>query len=341
MSLGSRGGEVLPLCSARSLRQRHQSASFSASKGRFGHPFINHEARIRTPMIRYKKGRQADSPQRGMKRFVMSRERLDAVAEEHGRNAIGVVGSPRLTNEALYVLRRFTTELVGTENYTTTDCFSLRSFFQHLGGPLATHRDIRYAKTIVLIGGDPSELQPLTGKQIRQACETAARRSCSSIPFRFACANRRKFSAHQAGTKTRSRSRFLIAADSLAAQKAGVERNAIARTPGDCDTHGDVVVMFGRELSQRRKPSSLSCSQKFATRDRRILFHPLPLFNNSIGAHDMGMMDAPTSRVECSNARAVRFARSTVAAVSCRNISKARGRALETRFSRGPGAFRD
>src|SRR5207245_9203903 len=42
-------------------------------------------------------------------------------------------------------------------------------FFYNLGGPLATHRDIRHAKTIVLIGGEPEELQPLTGKQIRQA----------------------------------------------------------------------------------------------------------------------------------------------------------------------------
>jgi predicted molibdopterin-dependent oxidoreductase YjgC len=45
----------------------------------------------------------------------------------------------------------------------------LKSFFDHLGSPLATHRDIRHAKTIVVIGGEPEELQPFTGKQIRQA----------------------------------------------------------------------------------------------------------------------------------------------------------------------------
>src|SRR5262249_58308389 len=50
-----------------------------------------------------------------------------------------------------------------------SDRFSLQPFFDNLSGSLATHRDIRYAKTFVLIGGEPEELQPLTGKQIRQA----------------------------------------------------------------------------------------------------------------------------------------------------------------------------
>ena len=104
-----------------------------------------------------------------MKRFATLLEKLDAVADAHGPNAIGVVGSPRITNEANYLLHKFATELVGTTNYTTTDVNSLKPFFDNLGAPLATHRDIRYAKTIVLIGGEPEELQPLTGKQIRQA----------------------------------------------------------------------------------------------------------------------------------------------------------------------------
>src|SRR5207249_6605660 len=66
--------------------------------------------------------------------------------------------------------------VVGTENYAIADAFSLTAFFDNLGGPLATHRDIRHAKTIVLIGGEPEELQPLTGKQIRQAVRNGGAR---------------------------------------------------------------------------------------------------------------------------------------------------------------------
>jgi NADH dehydrogenase/NADH:ubiquinone oxidoreductase subunit G len=32
------------------------NGEFLCIKGRFGHPFVNHEERIRTPLIRYKEG---------------------------------------------------------------------------------------------------------------------------------------------------------------------------------------------------------------------------------------------------------------------------------------------
>src|SRR6266516_1542180 len=62
-------------------------------------------------------------------------QRLDAIANEHGRNAVGVVGSPRLTNEALYSLQKFALELVGTQNYASADAFSLKPFFDNLASP--------------------------------------------------------------------------------------------------------------------------------------------------------------------------------------------------------------
>ncbi len=296
MSLGSRGGEVRRSV-ARDRYVNGINGEFLCVKGRFAHPFINHEARIRTPMIRYKKGGKL-IPATWDDAIRHIAERLDAVAEEHGRNAVGVVGSPRLTNEALHVLHRFTTELVGTQNYTTTDAFSLRNFFQHLGGQLATHRDIRYAKTIILIGGDPSELQPLTGKQIRQAVRNGGSTLVlvNSVPIRL-CEQAKIFLHIRPKSEDAiALALFDRAADSLAAQKTGVEENAIAAArQAIADSTGDVVVMFGRELTDAAQAVIAQLGQKFATRDRRILFHPLPLFNNSIGAYDMGMMEQSTS----------------------------------------------
>src|SRR4029079_18171922 len=128
---------------------------------------------LRTPMIRYQKNGKL-IPATWDDAIRHTAQKLDAIAEAHGPNALGVVGSPRITNEANYLLYKFATELVGTTNLTTTDGFSLKPFFANLGGALATHRDIRYAKTILLIGGEPEELQPLTGKQIRQAVSNGA-----------------------------------------------------------------------------------------------------------------------------------------------------------------------
>jgi NADH-quinone oxidoreductase subunit G len=167
MSLSSRADELMRVV-ARDRYVNGLNGEFLCIKGRFGHPFVNHEDRLRTPLIRYQKGGKL-IPATWDEAIRHVAERLDAVVDAHGPNSLGVIGSPRITNEANYLLYKFSTELVGTTNYTTTDAFSLKPFFANLGGALTTHRDIRYAKTILLIGGEPEELQPLTGKQVRQA----------------------------------------------------------------------------------------------------------------------------------------------------------------------------
>jgi predicted molibdopterin-dependent oxidoreductase YjgC len=84
--------------------------------------------------------------------------------------------------------------------------------------------------------------------------------------------------------------------DSLAAQKAGVETDAIdAVRQAIANTEGDVVIMFGHELSSAAQAVIAQFSQTFAGEGRRILLHPLPLFNNSVGAHAVGMMERPIS----------------------------------------------
>src|SRR5467141_3279502 len=185
MSLGSRGDELMRIV-ARDRYVNGLNGEFLCIKGRFGHPFVNHEKRIRTPLIRYKKGGRL-IPATWDEAIRFTAQKLDSVVAGHGGNAVAVVGSPRLTNEALYCLRKFASEVVETENFAVSDSFSLKPFFNNLGGELATHSDIRYAKTIVLIGGEPEELQPLTGKQIRQAVRNGGAKLIiiNSIPIRL------------------------------------------------------------------------------------------------------------------------------------------------------------
>ena len=304
MSIGSRGGEVLRVV-ARDRYVNGINGEFLCIKGRFAHPFVNHEARIRTPMIRYKKGGKL-IPATWDEAIRHVAERLDSIANEHGRNSIGVVGSPRLTNEALHVLHKFATELVGTDNYTVTDRFSLKSFFENLGAPLATHRDIRYAKTIVLIGGEPEELQPLTGKQIRQAVRNGGAKLIIANSVRIRLVEQAAAFIH---IRPGAEDTIVLALadksyDSLAAQKAGIESKEIDAARQIIDgTNGDVVVMFGGEISREAQAILGQIAQTLGAEGRRVLFHPLPLFNNSIGALDMGMLDGamtPSEMLEAS-----------------------------------------
>ena len=303
MSLGARGGEVRRSV-ARDRYVNGLNGEFLCVKGRFGHPFINHEDRIRTPLIRYKKGGKL-IPATWDEAIRHVAERLDEIAEANGRNSIGIVGSPRLTNESLYVLHKFAKELVGTENYTTSDRWNLSGFFDNLGAPLATHRDIRYAKTIVQIGGDPSELQPLTGKQMRQAVRNggATLVLINAVPIRLR--EQAKIFLHvRPGTEDAIVMALADSSrDSVVAKKTGVEASAIdAARQAIANTEGDVVIMFGHEVSEAAQAVIAQISQSFAAEGRRILLHPLPFFNNSVGAHAVGMTEAATSPGELLDA---------------------------------------
>ncbi|HEV2826820.1 MAG TPA: molybdopterin-dependent oxidoreductase [Pyrinomonadaceae bacterium] len=292
MSLGSRGDELMRIV-ARDRYVNGLNGEFLCIKGRFGHPFVNHEARIRTPLIRYKKGGKL-IPATWDDAIRHAAQKLDKIAEAHGPNSVGIIGSPRITNEANYLLYKFGTELVGTTNLTTTDAFSLKPFFANLGGALATHRDIRYAKTILLIGGEPEELQPLTGKQVRQAVRNGGAKLIvvNSTPIRL-IEQSAQFIHIAPGTENAFVLALADKSNSSGPAKCGIEGEQLHTLRETIeDTSGDVIIMFGSELNAAAQAVVAQLPHSLAADTRRVLLHPLPLYNNSVGAHDMGMMDA-------------------------------------------------
>lgn len=290
MSLGSRGDELMRIV-ARDRYVNGLNGEFLCIKGRFGHPFVNHQERIRTPLIRYKKGGKL-IPATWDQAIRHVAEKLDKIADESGPNSLGVVGSPRITNEANYLLYKFATELVGTENYTVSDANTLKPFFDNLGGPLATHRDIRYARTILLIGGEPEELQPLTGKQIRQAVRNGGAKLIviNSTPIRLI-----EQAAQFVHIRPGSESAAVLAIvtdseDTTAAEKLGLEATELQSLRQALkQTDGDLVIMFSDELSAAAQTALAQLPAALRADNRRVLLHPLPLYNNSVGAHDMGL----------------------------------------------------
>jgi NADH-quinone oxidoreductase subunit G len=304
MSLGSRGGDLMRIV-ARDRYVNGLNGEFLCIKGRFGHPFVNHEERIRTPLIRYQKGGRL-IPATWDEAIRHVAQKLDAVVDEHGPDSFGVVGSPRLTNEANYLLKKFATELVETNNYTVADSHNLKPFFDNLGALLATHRDIRYAKTILLIGGEPEELQPLTGKQIRQAVRNGGAKLIviNSTPIRLT-EQAAQFIHIRPGAEAAA---VLALAnnsnDPLAIAKLGVEASELEKLRQViAETEGDIVIMFAAELSAVAQTVLAQLPYSLRNEGRRVLLHPLPLYNNSVGAHDMGLMNGamnPTQMLEAA-----------------------------------------
>jgi NADH-quinone oxidoreductase subunit G len=302
MSLGSRAGEVMRSV-ARDRYVEGINGEFLCIKGRFAHPFINHEERIKTPMIRYRKGGRL-VPATWDEAIHYVTEGFEAARSAYGGEGFGIVGSPRLTNEANYALLRFAREVIRTENYTATDSFSLAPFFNNLSASLATHKDIRNAKTIILIGGEPEELQPLTGRFIRQAVRNGGAKLIifNSTPIRL-----KEQAAQFIHINRGSEDSVVLAladetANDLAARKLGVQTSELASVRRAInDTDGDVVILFGGELSAAAQAVLAQFPLSFkrmitlpdAHKDRslRFLFHPLPLFNNSVGVQDIGLMN--------------------------------------------------
>ncbi len=283
LSIGSRAGAVHRIV-ARDRYVNGLNGEFLDVKARFAHEFINHASRVKTPMIRYSKGGKL-IPATWDAAIAFAAEKL----KDSGKS-VGVLASPRLTNESVFTLKRFAAEAAGSNNYAVSDVSDLAPVFDNLSVPLCTNKEIRFAKTIVLIGGEPEEEQSYTAKQIRQAVRNGG--------ANFICVNDTPINLSRRATQfihvnAGSVDAFALAladagSDTLAAEKLGIDAEEIATARKTIsDTDGEVIIMFGSELSSVAQAAIAASAAGFVADNRRVTLHPLPRYNNSVGAHDM------------------------------------------------------
>lgn len=282
LSLGSRGGDRVHRIVARDRYVDGLNGEFLDVKARFAHEFIDHPDRIKTPLIRYKKGGKL-IPTTWDNAIEFVAEKLNEAGD-----SVGVVASSRLTNEAIFTLKRFATETVGTDNYAVSDAFDIAPVFDNLSVPLCTHEDIRFAKTILLIGGEPEEEQTFTAKQMRQAVNNGGANLIivNDTPIRL-----KQYASQFILVNPDSIDAFAIALtsnDEMALTKLGIEKSDVDKLKQTIsETEGDFIIMLGSNLSEDAQAILASSAKDFKTQNGRTLLHPLPLYNNSVGANDM------------------------------------------------------
>lgn len=292
LSIGSRGGKVHRIV-ARDRYVNGLNGEFLDVKARFAHEFINHKDRIKTPLIRYKEGGK----------FIPATwdEAISLVAgelKEYGSEA-GVIASPRLTNESVYTLGRFAKEVLGSDNFAVSDRYDLSPFFDNLSVPLDTHKQIRTAKTILLIGGEPEEEQTYVAKQIRQAVRNggATLIVVNDTPIRMT-EQAKQFIHIDPDTYDAFALAFSDSVDEGLAGKMGVELSefeTLAKALGETD--GDLVILVGGNLSTEAQALIADSAANFASDTRRVFLQPLPAYNNSVGANDMSPDKKPLGDV--------------------------------------------
>lgn len=282
LSIGSRGGKVHRIV-ARDRYVNGLNGEFLDVKARFAHEFINHPDRIKTPLIRYKKGGKAIPATWDDAISFVANKLQDA-------KDVGVIASARLTNESIFTLKRLASEVFKSDNYAVSDAYDLAPFFDNLSAPLCNHKEIRYAKTILLIGGEPEEEQTFTAKQMRQAVRNGG---AKLIIVNDTPINLTKNSTHFVHVNKGSYDAFVLALldkknDKVSAKKLGVDKAELEKVRETISaTEGDFIIMFGGDLSAETQAVLANSADKFASDKCRVLFHPLPLYNNSVGANDV------------------------------------------------------
>ncbi len=143
------------------------NGDFLCIKGRYAFDFAHHEDRLTQPLIR-KDGQLVLSTWE--EAFELIGRRFKEIREQHGGQAIGVVGSNRTTNEESYLLQKFARVVLQTNNIDHHRTADFPAFATAVGGKpeaTASMRDVFNAPAILVIGNDPTEQHPLLAWQIR------------------------------------------------------------------------------------------------------------------------------------------------------------------------------
>ena len=133
-------------------------------KGRFTTGLSKHPDRLQGPMARIDGKLKPVSWQEAIQRVV---DGLKAIVQAHGSDAVGALGSAKLSNEANYLLGKFMRGMVGTNNIDFREGSALLA--DPRGVPAL--KDVRDADLIVLMGSDPGEEMPVLANLIKQAAK--------------------------------------------------------------------------------------------------------------------------------------------------------------------------
>lgn len=289
--LGSRGNVV-----HRSVARQGTGINeeYLCNKGRYGFDYINSGDRLTQPLIR-KHGELHPATWDDALEHVA--KRLGDIARSKGADAVAVLGSTRITNEANVAIAGVANALDTTQLSYKPD-FDLATFMRAVGGRLATKADVSDADTIFIIGGDPKEDQPLTAHHLLQPVlkGKTALYVASSRLVRI-----RKRASQFVHLRPGGEAALLLG---LAGGSTEVAAKAAGCAPSDVDALRQslekgrrVVVMVGSDCRGAALEAAASLGVLLGEGDRTVTYRPLVEDNNSVGAFDVLGGDVAYSEV--------------------------------------------
>ena len=139
-------------------------------KGRFAYAWVNNTQRLTMPLVR-KNGQLAPVSWTEALKYVA--DRLQEIKQTHGADAIGGIGSAKLSNESNYLLQRFMRQMIGTNNIDHRDGGAVAALPTGLPALADVMKPQHGPKpnvdTIFLFGVDPSEELPILDLHLKRA----------------------------------------------------------------------------------------------------------------------------------------------------------------------------
>ncbi|MDA0989592.1 MAG: formate dehydrogenase subunit alpha, partial [Verrucomicrobia bacterium] len=164
-----KGDEILAITAP---KDAVANAGHTCLKGRYAFRFQSHPDRLRSPLIRRNGGLEKVSWDEA---YDFIQEKLTAIRDQHGPDAIAGISSARCTNEENYLMQKFVRAVVGTNNIDCCArvCHSPTALGMQMtfGTGAATNSIDCIKKTdlMMVIGANPTSAHPVTGAKIKQA----------------------------------------------------------------------------------------------------------------------------------------------------------------------------
>ncbi len=263
------------------------NGDFLCIKGRYAFDFAHHQGRLTQPLIR-KDGKL--TPASWAEAVALVGKKLAEIRDREGGQALGVIGSNRITNEEAYLLSKFARVVLGTNNidhHRTADFPAFAAALRGNTGATASMADVFTAPAILLIGNDPTEQHPLLAWQIRNNVRLHQARLyvINSHPIKLR-RQATQFLEIPAGTEAQL-------ADFLAGNNSAADALVSASsTKGDwlalrdkLKTEQNLVIIFGSEI----RGAAVGNVVKFGSSLSGAKFICLADYANSRGAADMGL----------------------------------------------------
>jgi NADH-quinone oxidoreductase subunit G len=261
------------------------NGEFLCGKGRFGFDFTSNAERIRQPLVRRNGKLEPASWEDALEEVA---RRLKQVRDQHGAQAIGVIGSNHTTNEENYLLNRFARATLGTNNidhHRTADYAGLAAALgPNYKNSQATMADIYTAQAVLLIGNDVTNQNPLVAWQIR----TGVRHHGT----RLYAINGQESKIHRKAVQVvqtpkggeRAALRWLAHGEG---QFDVPTTEALVRLKAALEEEKDVVILFGAGIQGPAIRDLISFAVRLGGQTR---FMALGDYSNSRGAADMGVL---------------------------------------------------